>query len=144
MTTTPVRSPLTPVQLVDEYFIEMIEVLVAPTVTENTSAANNPSNFVTAVDVDDAVTPSSFGQVCSYASSIQTPGHMAHYHRWEPTFAVAAYAGAFTSYAPTRGWIDCGYPSVEHYAIKIAFGATTTATQVYLTARMTVKFRSLH
>jgi hypothetical protein len=41
---------------------------------------------------------------------------------FKPRFASAAYSGAFTSYANTSGWIDCGSPSVEHYGVKLVIG----------------------
>lgn len=35
-----------------------------------------------------------------------------------PMFALAAYQGAFTGYASSNGWIDCGYPGVDIYGLK--------------------------
>jgi hypothetical protein len=44
---------------------------------------------------------------------------------FKPKFAVAAYSGAFTSYANTGGWIDMGSPSVEHYGLKLNVASST-------------------
>jgi len=54
-----------------------------------------------------------------------------------PRVAVAAYAGAFTSYANVASWIDAASPSVQHYGFKgvIEVWCPTPGTSVSLFLR---------
>lgn len=59
-----------------------------------------------------------------------------------PAFAVAAYSGAFTSYAQKRGWVDCGSPSVKHYGIKVSFPQEQTSVNSWVpVVEMSLSFR---
>lgn len=128
----------------DEYFIEKIEFVTLPQPTEIVTLGQTAGIYVTAVDVDDAVAPTSFAQVASYGSSITTSGTVCHYHEWEPNFEVAVYSGAFTSFAPGRGWIDCASPNVVHYGIKAASTASTASFTISYIVKLWVRFRALH
>lgn len=61
-----------------------------------------------------------------------------------PRIAMAAYAGAFTSYANVAaGWIDCNSPSVAHYGLKIAANGFGGVPQKWeITATYHLEFRS--
>lgn len=128
----------------DEYHIAEIEVLIANVVTEVTPNSASMSTWVSAVDIDDAATPTSVAQVASYASSVESPGTMSHFHRWSPNYAVATYSGAFTSYSAARGWVDCASPAVQHYGIKCGTPQVSSASPYLMMSRMTVLLRGLH
>lgn len=57
-----------------------------------------------------------------------------------PRVALAAYSGAFTSFANQRSWIDVASPSVQHYGLKIAAEADTRSTVGELLVRVTLYF----
>jgi len=125
----------------DQYRFEQIEVWVEN--TSPNSVAQFP-NVVTAVDLDDANLPTSLSQIEDHMGALFTLGPAGHYHRFKPHLAVAAYSGAFTSYAnmPSQ-WIDSASSNVAHFGLKA--GSSTNATTAYqysLTARAVVSFRA--
>lgn len=48
-----------------------------------------------------------------------------------PKYAVAAYSGAFTSYAQASGWVDCSSPSVQHYGLHVVCPTAVGNSQTY-------------
>jgi len=126
----------------DEYRIEMIETWITPAISQATAASANIGQWVSAVDYDDANTPSSVSMVsdkqnCAASSTLQ-----AHYHKWVPKFAIGAYSGTFVSFASDVGWVDCGSPNVQHYGLKIACTITPQVEFFAQVTRITVAFRS--
>lgn len=127
----------------DQYCIAECEVHIFPQVTEVTTPTNI-GTYVTAVDVDDATVPTVYQDVESYQTAVSSSGTVGHFHRWRPSFAMAVYSGAFTSFAPATGWIDCGSPNVVHYGIKAAFSPTTAVQAFYAIVRCRLGFRNQH
>ncbi len=128
----------------DQYRITMIEAYVTAT-SVNLSSTTTFGQYTTAVDLDDANTPTALGDLQHYTSSVETNLLVPHYHRWVPTFSVAAYSGAFTSYSQGYGWLDCGSPNIQHYGLKVA--CTNTPAQVMnmlIRFRLHVSFRAVH
>ncbi len=129
----------------DEYRIDMIEVFIQPVgLTEITNNANY-GQFVSVIDIDDAGTPSSLADLCDYNSAVVSNCTVGHYHRWKPTYAVATYQGAFTAYSVGTGFIDCAYPSVQHYGIKYGLGLSPAAAVNYeYQVRYHITYRAIH
>lgn len=128
----------------DQYMISLIEVLVQPQVSQVTTGTTTVGDYVTAVDLDDATAPTTYLQLAAYSSAQSSRGTMSHFHRWEPEFAVAAYSGTFTSYSSTKGWVDCGSPNVQHYALKAATD-TSGVPQFYVAyIKYHMLFRAIH
>lgn len=131
--------------LFDQYIIRCIEVLIEPQVTETTSASTSVGDYISVVDLDDNSSPTTYNDLCSYSEVAQSRGTMSHYHRWRPTYAIAAYSGAFTSYASTdSNWIDCASPGVLHYGIKAASAVSTTTQTYSIQTRLHLSFRARH
>ncbi len=128
--------------LFDQYKILELEHWIEPFETQSSVQALS-GTFTSAIDVDDANTPTSIAQVQDHQGSLITNGTVGHYHRWKPHMAVAVYSGAFTSFsnAPAN-WIDSASPAVQHYAIKCAITATTNAIPYSLQIKALVSFRS--
>lgn len=125
--------------LFDQYRIDQIEVWITANQV-NVNAAI--PELATAVDLDDANTPTSFSIIQNKQGSITTGGEAGHYHRWKPHMAVALYGGAFTSYGNVvADWIDSASPAVEHYGLKLASTAATTVMSYALEYRAVVSFR---
>jgi hypothetical protein len=126
--------------LFDQYRIVQAEVWLVPnSVVTNTAMGD----VVTAVDLDDANTPTSFNQVASKGGALITGGQAGHYHCWEPHVALAAYSGAFTSYANEGPqWIDSGSPAVSHFGFKTAIQTSGVVTGYNLQCRILVEFRA--
>lgn len=128
----------------DQYWIKSVEALLVPNLTENTTFGGGPGILVSAVDFDDANTPTLLSDVSNHDNAIESSGTTMQYHKFSPCYAKAVYSGAFTSFASDRGWIDCASPSVQHYGIKYALTATSAVFTVSILARLTVRFRGLH
>lgn len=128
----------------DEYMFREIEVLIEPQQTETTSGA--VGMYVTCVDVDDATAPTTAAELGGSESAVNSQATASHYHRFQPSAAVATYSGAFTSFANVVGlWCDCASPSIQHYGLKGAsYGSTTSAQTLLIQWRAHVLFRSLH
>jgi len=136
--------------LFDQYRIDWIEATFRPAFTANplgvASSIYIPSLF-TAVDFDDAVTPTSIAQLEDYANCT-TSTYETVVRRWKPHAAIAAYAGAFTSYGNVESpWIDASSTAVQHYGLKTAItsGATgQTALQSWVaTYRIMCSWRNV-
>lgn len=127
--------------LFDQYRFNYLEAWLEPAAV----IVNNVQSglIVSAVDLDDANTPTTVQQVEDKPSSIVTTGNAAHYHRWIPHIAVAAYSGAFTAFSNAESqWIDSASNTVQHYGIKYCSSAATTAVYSYnLSIRANVSFR---
>lgn len=128
--------------LFDQYRFDRIEIWLEP--TNPAYAGVSYGELVTAVDLDDANTPTAIANVADRPGALNGQGSSGRYLSWRPHVALAAYSGAFTSYANSvRTWIDSGSTGVEHYGLKIASSPTGTATVSYnLTVRATVSFRA--
>lgn len=133
--------------LFEQYRITRIEVLIEPQVSETTNTSADPGEYISVVDIDDANTPTSYPDLGSYTTAVQTRGTQQHYHCWTPTVAVAVYSGAFTSFAATTSmWLDMGSPNIQHYGLKAGAPVVPAGgIQSYLyQARLHVSFRGRH
>jgi hypothetical protein len=127
--------------LFDQYRIDLIECWLEPKQSLST-VEQNPGTLASAVDLDDAGTPSFFDDVARKQDAVLTTGQNAHYHRWKPHMAVAVYSGAFTSFANAPGgWIDSGSPAVQHYGLKAASTVTSAVYNYNLQVRARVSFK---
>jgi len=127
----------------DQYMIHLIEVLIQPQVSE-TLPTNSVGDYCTAVDIDDATAPTTYVQLAAYSSAQSSRGTLSHFHRWVPEFAVSAYSGAFTSFASTKGWVDCASPNVQHYGLKGVSDASSVVQTYIAYIKYHVLFRAIH
>jgi hypothetical protein len=126
--------------LFDQYKFEQIEVWLEP-LNESTAAVT--TGMASAIDLDDANTPSAYGDVSDRQGSLQGNTLSGRYHKWKPHMAVAVYSGAFTSFAnEVAGWIDVASPAVQHYGLKIATNGADGVSRGFLfNVRAVVSFR---
>lgn len=116
--------------LFDKYRIRGVKATFMPRVnvfrlsdlgTGTTTATTSPPIF-SVVDYDDASAPANAAVLHEYENC------KCHYEfkPWSvffrPQIAIAAYSGAFTSYATANNdmWIDAASPGVEYYGLKVA------------------------
>jgi hypothetical protein len=127
--------------LFDQYKIEQLEAWVEP-LQDTTAVAC--TTFASCIDLDDANTPTSFGQVADHQGALVGTSITGRYHRWKPHVAIAAYSGAFTSFSNEPApWIDVASPAVQHYGLKMASGGPDgVARAMTLTVRATISFRA--
>lgn len=125
--------------LFDQYKIVDCEMWTEPSLA---STATGTNIWYSAVDLDDANTPTSVSTVSLKQSAIASGTDAGHYHHFVPHVAVAEYSGSFTSYGnvpPT--WVDSASPGVLHYGLKMAANTDGVARQYYTTTRIVVEFR---
>jgi hypothetical protein len=109
--------------LFDSYRIAFLEVKFHPIYSMqalSTSALITP-RLITAIDLDDATTPGTLGELAEYGTQKQTNFNEPHVRTIAPRAAKALYGGgAFTSYGMAEKdlWVDCNSPSVAYYALK--------------------------
>jgi len=130
------------VALFDQYRIREIEFWAYPAQSNN---GGHTGTLYSAVDYDNApaLTPSTISQYSNVCMSPLTT--MGHYHRFRPHVAVAAYSGAFTSFANQAAqWIDCSSATVQHYGIGLV-SSTTTDNNIVIAGmvRFHLEFRNI-
>ena len=116
-------------QLFDQYRINYIEVEFIPEFTSSELSTNGATGVATGmlygtVDGDDNAQPTSIDYLREYDICKETHVTKKSKFGFKPRLALAAYSGAFTSYANQQaGWIDCASNGVIHYGLK--FGMPT-------------------
>jgi hypothetical protein len=134
--------------LFDQYRITMVEIDAYPNnrvgSPEGVSTTLQPT-LIGTVDFDDNANPAVLDVLREYQAcklyDITKPFQLS----FKPRIAVAAYSGAFTSYANTESWLDVASPSVIHYGAKFGIsGGLNAQTQLvnwWFSVRITVQFR---
>jgi len=127
--------------LFDQYRIVGIETWLVPE-GQPASGADN-GELATVIDYDDATMLSSFASALDYENVVVSNGAVGHYRKWKPHAAIAAYSGAFTSYANEESpWLDAASTGVLHYGQKMAITATTSSQSYDLVYRLHTEWRN--
>jgi hypothetical protein len=119
----------------DQYKIEAIRFTIAPQNNAIGLVTNSTTTLVPlycVIDYDDNNNLGSAAAAESYSTCIVLhPGESLE-RTFCPRMAVAAYSGAFTSYANVQPmWIDAASTTVQHYGIKTFVpGAAAAQTQL--------------
>lgn len=125
----------------DQYMIEMAEVWIEPRTLAGGLA--NTGRFVTAIDFDDQNAPAGTSELLDYNNACVTTGGLGRYMRFVPHVAPALYNGAFTSFGnESNKWIDSASATVQHFGVKIASTATTSAFVYDMRYRLHFAFRN--
>jgi len=130
--------------LFDQYRIVRVETTFMPTITEISAlGAFVNSYLLTAIDYDDANTYATVNDALQVATASITPVTKSVTRGFTPRVALAAYSGAFTSYAqaPPGQWLDCASPGVQHYGLKTAIPLTGSALTWRVMHRYYLEFR---
>jgi len=130
----------------DQYRIIQISVTFAPTLNMVTSSSGGVQvgNFYTVIDFDNAAT-ANVAALRQYENCMTTPAYAPQTRTFTPHVALAAYGGAFTSYANEGPkWIDSASTAVQHYGVKTALtSCAVTSTIIYeVTARLVIQLRN--
>lgn len=111
----------------DEYAIQAACIRIIP--IQGPNATNTLEGTLwTVLDHDDANVLASTTAAQEYSSVMITRGTQGQTRVVYPRLAEASYSGAFTSFTNTRAWCDVASPNIQHYGLKAAIGASTTAT----------------
>jgi len=127
--------------LFDQYRINSVECYL--TNQASNSNLTNTGHLVSVVDFDDSTNLTSVASSMDYSNALVSSCQSCQYRRFVPHAAIAAYSGAFTSFANVAGvWIDSASPGVAHFGLKTAASVTSTAMAFDLTIRLNVSFKS--
>jgi hypothetical protein len=117
--------------LFDQYRVERLEYTFYPSYTMGTPA-NTSTCIITAIDYDDATVPASVGALYQYENAQTRSGYIPFTESFKPHVAMAAYSGAFTSYANRKSqWIDSASTGVIHYGLKFVIPQNFTAANTW-------------
>jgi len=109
--------------LFDQYRIDAVRVTIVPTQTAiqiTATAANTFVSIYTAIDYDDQTAPANIATIREYDNVMAVPPATISVRVFQPRIAVAAYSGAFTSFANMGPqWLDAGSPNIQHYGLKV-------------------------
>jgi hypothetical protein len=114
--------------LYDRYKINRVVWRIKANTAQPVPAASPSISYLFAcVDFDDGSAPSSVSIVGNYENCVLASVSEDLLIEYRPKIAIAAYSGAFTSYASNSNqWIDMGSPSVQHYGLKIGVSQSTS------------------
>jgi len=113
----------------DQYRIHSVRFTLAPLqnaigLTTNSTTTMVPVYCV--IDYDDASALGSAGAAQGYTNCVVLEPGESLERVFVPQCALAAYSGAFTSYATVkRQWLDAASSSVQHYGVKLWIPADT-------------------
>lgn len=114
--------------LYDFYRINKVSVKIVPKFNTNNilDSVTNSTQMIeplvwTAIDYNDATIPTTLLEIQEYASSKVTRGSELHKRYLTPRLAVQLFDGVTPAYGEgkTHEWINCDYPDVPHYGLKI-------------------------
>jgi hypothetical protein len=135
--------------LFDQYRITKVTMQFRPLYSRQNFVPGSdiPPLIYTVVDYDDGAVPSSLATLREY-QNITVHECDSFVVAFRPRIAMAAYGGAFTSYANMGNtWIDCASSGVLHYGLKIAITAglagQTHLQSWYLSVKLEVEFRNV-
>jgi len=130
----------------DQYRLDFIEVWCEPFGPGTVPGYNSVGKFYSAIDYDDANTPTSIAALQQYENCVTTRYTDGHYIKFRPHIAKALYGGAFTAFGnQPSDWIDVASTGVEHYGLKLGVETTLSNgdTRIDMTSRITVSFRNV-
>jgi hypothetical protein len=128
----------------DQYRVAMLQVTFRPRMTFESASTANTGTFITVVDVDDSTALTTIAGAMDYANAIVGRGLDEQTRTFVPHAALAAYSGAFTSYANVGPvWIDCASTGVLHYGVKTAWSVTDAVYTIDATTRVLLEFRNV-
>jgi len=115
----------------DQYKILAIRAVFAPqnnAIGLVTNSSTTLSTLYVVIDYDDSTNLGSIAAAEAYSNCIALqPGESCE-RLFKPRMALAAYSGAFSSYANMSDqWIDSASGTVQHYGIKVVASGVTAA-----------------
>jgi hypothetical protein len=131
------------VNIFDQYRIREVEFWLIPRIN-GVLTTSYGGLLSSVIDLDDSTLLSQPNQAGDYASCVTTESTQGHYRRFKPHAAIAAYSGAFTSFANQQSpWCDTSSPSIVHYGIKLALTVHSTQVVYDINTRLHMEFRSV-
>lgn len=114
-------------QLFEQYRITKIRLQFMPKFLTENSMVNINANvpfIIVAPDPDDANVPVSANEIWQKAGCRTIQGNKPFTVNIYPKAATYLYTGAASGYGPSNNWINCDYPGVLYYGLKIVMEQT--------------------
>jgi hypothetical protein len=126
----------------DQWKIDEVLIQFEPRLSQFNTVSSSIGRLLTVLDYDDAITPTGSAYMRPYSTLLDTPCYDRQVRVVQPRFAVAAYSGAFTSFANTNGWVDSASPGVLYYGVKALTTVASVGFAVYdVVCKYTLSFR---
>jgi hypothetical protein len=125
----------------DQYQFVQLEAWITPTYQNYVGGSSN-SVYLSVIDYDDAIVPTSVAILLSYQNCIEVSSNTGTYRRWKP-HTILNNTGGQVSANVTNTWIDVASASAPHYGLKLAVKASNVTTAINLRVRYTIKFRNV-
>lgn len=118
--------------LFDQYRITKIAMAFIPQSNAIPLSSSPGGLLTTAIDYDDNTALGNEGAILQYESAVSTPVYSSNRRTFRPRIAVAAYSGAFTSYAnmDAKTWLDAASASVLYYGLKAIISQANPSSTV--------------
>jgi len=127
----------------DQYRIKSVQAIFYARTNAVTVNTSNLGLVHSVIDYDDGNALTSAVQALAYSNCFVVGGNENFNRVFEPHVAMAAYSGAFTSFANLKDqWIDCASPGVQHYGLKTAWTATDAVYKYDLVVRVWIQYRN--
>jgi hypothetical protein len=118
--------------LFDQYRIDRIELKLIPNVTDSFPSSLLTGTIQSVIDYDDGNTPTTTTELLQYENcQVNNIVDSQVQLDFKPRVALAAYAGAFTSYANATSWIDSASPGVQHFGVKFCFSISASVVTTF-------------
>lgn len=134
--------------LFDNYRVNKLLLKFVPRSTVNQQTGNAfLGEFISVIDYNDVVTPSSSAQLMEMDTHRKTTGFRTHARMWTPSVLTPQYSvggsGSFVSNPRFKQWINSSNPDISHYGFKMSYDNTSNVApvvwNVFLTAYMSFK-----
>lgn len=113
--------------LYDQYRLVAVDITFTPKNNTFQNVLQDQGRLFTVMDFDDASALTGANNARGYNNCVITAPWEKCNRRLVPRAALAAYAGAFTSYAQTKNhWFDMSSPAIQHYGVKCWVDPSTT------------------
>jgi hypothetical protein len=128
----------------DQYKIEAIRFTISPNNNAVGLVTNSTTSLVplyNVIDYDDTTALGSDTIARAYSNCVTlAPGESCE-RTFQPRMALAAYSGAFTSYANVAPqWLDAASSTVQHYGVKTYIPACTVSQTLLQSWNVSIEF----
>jgi hypothetical protein len=125
----------------DQYRVAMVEITYIPV---ELNYGLSSGLFTSVIDYDDSAALTTVPQALDYSNSITVGGGAVLRRTFVPHMAMAAYSGAFTSFANEGPkWIDAASTGVQHFGVKTAATITTQVVTYNALVRLWTQWRNV-
>lgn len=137
--------------LFDQYRIDAIRMTIKPQNNAVGLVTNSTTTLVplyVVIDYDNVSNLTTVASALAYQNCVVLEPGESVVRDFQPRIAMAAYSGAFTSFANVEPmWIDSASPSVQHYGVKFLIPGVAAAQTILqswdITFEYYLSFKSL-